>query len=159
MFVILRLKFSVLVLVGVAAALAGATGARADNGTTITVMTRNLYLGADLTPVIAAPTQTAFLLAVAGAYNQGVASDWDGRALRWAEEIAAAKPDLVGLQEAVQWRTQFPSDFAPTPNATTVAADFTNLVVNDLAALGVPYTVAAVDTGYDVEAPGCSRSG
>jgi endonuclease/exonuclease/phosphatase family metal-dependent hydrolase len=117
-------------------------------------MTQNLYFGADLSPVIAAPTPTAFFLAVAGAYNQGVASDWNGRAMQWAKEIAAAKPDLVGLQEAVQWRTQSPSDFSPIPDATTVAADFVNLLVGDLAALGIPYTVAAADTGYDVEGPG-----
>jgi endonuclease/exonuclease/phosphatase family metal-dependent hydrolase len=74
--------------------------------------------------------------------------------MQWAREIAAAKPDLVRLQEAAEWRTQFPSDFSPTPDATTVAADFVNLLVGDLAALGVHYTVAAADTGYDVEAPG-----
>jgi endonuclease/exonuclease/phosphatase family metal-dependent hydrolase len=136
------------------AALAGATGARADSGTTVTVMTQNLYFGADLTPVIQTTTPTGFFAAVTAAYNQGVASDWNGRAMQWANEIAAAKPDLVGLQEAAQWRTQFPSDFSPIPDATTVAADFVNLLVTDLAALGVPYTVAAADTGYDVEAPG-----
>src|SRR5262249_7304557 len=62
--------------------------------------------------------------------------------------------DLVGLQEAAVWRTQVPSDFSSTPDATTVAADLTSLLVDDLATLGVPYTVVAVDTGYDVEAPG-----
>src|SRR5436305_9375706 len=106
------------VMATVVAALAGATAVHADNGTTVTVMTRNLYFGTDLSPVIAAPTQLAFFLAAAGAYNQGVASDWNGRALRWAAEIASAKPDLVGLQEAAQWRTQSPSDFLPTPDAT-----------------------------------------
>src|SRR6266571_4445933 len=98
---------------GVAAVLAGATGARADSGTSVTVMTRNLYFGADLSPVIAATTQQAFFDAVKGAYFQGVASDWSGRAMQWAKEIAAAKPDLVGLQEAAVWRTQFPADFTP----------------------------------------------
>ena len=61
------------VVVGAVALLAGATAARGDNGTTVTVMTRNLYFGADLAPVIGAPTTTEFLLGVAGAYNQGVA--------------------------------------------------------------------------------------
>jgi endonuclease/exonuclease/phosphatase family metal-dependent hydrolase len=151
----------VAVLVAAVAAFGGATSARADSGTTLKVMTQNLYFGADLTPVIQAPNPSAFFAAVAAAYNQGVASDWNGRAMQWAKEIAAAKPDLVGLQEAVQWRTQFPSDFSSRTDATTVAADFTNLLIADLATLGVPYTVAgadtghpAIDTGYDVEAPG-----
>src|SRR5690349_10675160 len=98
-----------LALAAVAAApalLTAAPVARADSGTTVTVMTRNLYFGADLSPVIAAPSLTQFALAVAGAYNQGVASDWNGRAMQWAKEIAAAKPDLVGLQEAVVWSTE-----------------------------------------------------
>jgi endonuclease/exonuclease/phosphatase family metal-dependent hydrolase len=138
----------------VTALFAGATSARADNGTTVTVMTRNLYFGADLTPAITAQSQLAFFLAVAGAYNHAVATDWSGRAQRWAAEIAASKPDLVGLQEAVQWRTQTPADFLPKPDATAVAADFVQLLLADLAALGMPYVVAAQDTGYDIEAPG-----
>src|SRR5260221_2205278 len=153
--------FLVASLVSAVVLFGGATGARADSGTTVTVMTQNLYFGADLTPVIQATSQTAFFAAVTAAYNQGVANDWNSRVMRWAKEIASAKPDLVGLQEAVQWRTQFPSDFSSRLDATTVAADFTSLLIADLAALGVQYTVAgsdsghpAIDTGYDVEAPG-----
>jgi endonuclease/exonuclease/phosphatase family metal-dependent hydrolase len=149
-----RLRIVALVVAALAATLAGAAGVRADDGTTVTVMTRNLYFGADLSPVIAAPNQLAFVSAVARAYNTGLASDWSARAMRWAKEIAAAKPDLVGLQEAVEWKTQFPADFSPKPNATTLVANFVDLLVDDLSALGVPYTAYAPDTGYDVEAPG-----
>src|SRR4051794_38044567 len=59
-------------------ALAGAPGARADSGTTVTVLTQNLYFGADLTPVLQTTSPAAFFGAVATAYNQGVASDWNG---------------------------------------------------------------------------------
>ncbi len=97
------------------AAVAGAQGARADSGTTVTVMTQNLYFGADLTPVVQATSGTAFLAAVAAAYDQGVVSDWTGRAMQWAKEIAAAKPDLVGLQEAAL----FPTRSRPAIPATT----------------------------------------
>jgi endonuclease/exonuclease/phosphatase family metal-dependent hydrolase len=146
--------FVALALSATAVACAGSPGARADSGTTVTVMTQNLYFGADLTPVVSASTLPAFFAAVASAYDEGVASAWNDRAMQWAKEIAAVKPDLVGLQEAAVWRTEFPSDFAPAPDAEAVAADFTQLVLDDLAALGVPYTLAAADTGYDVEAPG-----
>jgi endonuclease/exonuclease/phosphatase family metal-dependent hydrolase len=141
-------------IVAVPAFLTAASSARADSGTTVTVMTRNLYFGADLSPVIAATSPTQFLNAVAGAYNQGVASDWSGRALQWAKEIAAAKPDLVGLQEAVVWRTEVPGSFSNALDANNVVADFTDLLTTDLKSLGVPYNAVSSDDGYDVEGPG-----
>src|SRR3954453_11801019 len=90
------------------AALIGAGHARA--GTVVTVMTRNLYFGTDLTPVVTSQSQSQFFTAVAGAYDEAQASNFSGRLNRVADEIAATQPDLVGLQEAVQWRTQFPAD-------------------------------------------------
>ena len=141
-------------VIAASAFVATASGARTDSGTTVTVMTRNLYFGADLSPVIAATSPTQFVLAAAGAYDQGVASDWNGRAMQWAKEIAASKPDLVGLQEAVVWSTETPANPADGPDADNVVADFTHLLLTDLASLGVPYTSASSDTGYDVEAPG-----
>jgi len=125
----------------------------------ITVMTRNLYFGADLTPVLAAQSQSQLLAAVATAYGQAQATDFAGRADSWAAEIAAARPDLVGLQEAVQWRTQFPADFAPIPDATTDAGDFVQLLLAALAKRGMQYQVASEATGYDVEAPGLFPAG
>jgi endonuclease/exonuclease/phosphatase family metal-dependent hydrolase len=125
----------------------------------ITVMTRNLYQGADLGPVIAAPTQNAFLLAVAAVLNQARATDLRGRMEAIAAEIDEARPDLVGLQEAVLWRTQSPADFSPTPNATNVDADLLKLLLDALAARGLKYDVVAAQDGFDVEAPGLFATG
>lgn len=133
-------------------ALVGAGNARA--ATVVTVMTRNLYLGTDLTPALQAQSQPAFFSAVANAYNEAQASNFAGRMNRVADEIAVTRPDLVGLQEAVQWRTQFPADFLPTPDAATDAGDFLPLLLNALAARGLDYVVASEATGYDLEAPG-----
>ena len=121
---------------------------------TVTVMTRNLYFGADLGPVIAATTQSEFIVRAGAAYTAATATDFAGRASAWADEIQAADPDLIGLQEAVLWRTQTPADFSPTPNATNVVADFPALLVAELASRGLGYDVVALQTGYDVEAPG-----
>jgi endonuclease/exonuclease/phosphatase family metal-dependent hydrolase len=134
-----------------AVALAGAGSAHA--GSLVTVMTRNLYLGTDLTPVIAATNVPSFLTAVKAAYTEAQASNFAGRMGRVADEIAVVRPDLVGLQEAVQWRTG-PPDFLPTPDATTDAGNFVQLLLTALAARGLDYTVASESTGYDVEAPG-----
>jgi endonuclease/exonuclease/phosphatase family metal-dependent hydrolase len=77
-------------------------------------MTRNLFLGADLTPAyraLAAPDGLAGLpAAVAAIFNPGEPpglvqrTDFATRAVALAGEIAAAEPDVIGLQEAAVWR-------------------------------------------------------
>ena len=129
-----------------------ATSQAADRG--LTVMTRNLYFGTDLGPVIASPTQPAFFANVAAALTQARASDFAGRASAWADEIEREQPDLVGLQEAVMWRTQAPTDLSQIPNAATPEADFLDLLLDELDARGLRYEKAASAEGWDVEAPG-----
>ena len=125
----------------------------------ITVMTRNLYQGADLGPVIAAQTQNEFLRAVAAVLNQARATDFRDRMRAIAAEIDEARPDLIGLQEAVLWRTQSPADFSTTPNATNVDADLLQLLLDALAARGLKYEVVVIQDGFDVEAPGLFATG
>ena len=142
------------------AVVAFAVAAGTAKGATVTVMTRNLYFGTDLTPVLTAASPGAFVTAAAAAYNEAEASNLPARMARVADEIAAAgAPDLIGLQEAAQWRTQSPADFSPTPDATTDAGNMLQLLVDALAARGLHYAVAANSTGYDVEGPGLFASG
>jgi hypothetical protein len=122
----------------------------------LTVMTRNLSFGTDLGPIVAATTELEFVTAVATAYTQAQASDFPGRASAWADEIERARPDLIGLQEAVLWRTQTPADFSPTPNATAVEADLVGLLLTELQSRGLKYDVVIAQTGYDIEARVCS---
>lgn len=144
-------------LVGLVAALA-ASPALAGNGPQVTVMTRNLYLGTSLDRVVQAQTVPELLAAVATSYTNAPATDFAGRAAAWASEIAAHEPDLVGLQEAVLWRTGS-ADFSPVPNAVTVAADFLELLLERLEEHGLRYEVVATQAGYDVEAPGLFPTG
>lgn len=113
----------------------------------VRVMTRNLYFGADLTPVITAQTPTAFVIAVTQAYLAAQATDFTGRMQAIAAEIAGAAPLFVGLQEAAIWRTGALGNPAP---ATTVVADFVQLVLDHL---DNQYEVLAVKSGFDAEAP------
>lgn len=143
--------------VAVIAALPAGTARAAVPRPTVTVMTRNLYLGTDLAPVIATvvnPLSTSgdLFTAVGNAYASAEASDFVGRAAAWAGEIALTNPDLIGVQEAVQWRVGPP--FAG--NASTDAGDFVGLLLHALAADGLHYELVpgAESTGYDVEAPG-----
>jgi hypothetical protein len=110
-------------------------------------MTRNLDFGTDLGPIIAATNQLEIVTAVAAAYTQAQATDFPGRAKAWAGEIDRARPDLVGLQEAVLWRTQTPADFSPTPNATTVQTDLVALLLAELRSRGLNYEGVIAQTG------------
>ena len=122
----------------------------------VKVMTRNLYLGASLTGVIGARSLQEVVGNGTVAWSIARASDIPGRMQAIADEIAAAQPDLVGLQEVTLWRTQFPSDAQMTggaPNATTVAYDFLELLLDALAERGEEYVVAATVTNFDAEVP------
>jgi len=86
----------------------------------VTVTSQNLYLGADLMPVILAPTAAEFVAATTQVWATVQANDRGdsaedvlARLDGIADEIASATPDLVGLQEAYTWEVAAPgtSDF------------------------------------------------
>ena len=127
----------------------------------VTVMTRNLYLGADITrPIRATQERTGrdALLALghANAELRRVVeqTDFGVRGPLVAAEIAGARPDLVGLQEVALWRHgPLELDRPGVPDATAVDEDFLTLLLGDLARRGVPYDVVQVQAESDVEAP------
>jgi endonuclease/exonuclease/phosphatase family metal-dependent hydrolase len=115
-------------------------------------MTRNLFLGADLTPAytaLAARGGVAKLPAVvAGIFNPGdppgvvQRTDFPTRAVALADEIEAARPDLIGLQEAAVWRTD-----------EAVAYDHLELLEAELARRGLRYRRVAAKVNGDVALP------
>jgi endonuclease/exonuclease/phosphatase family metal-dependent hydrolase len=102
----------------------------------ITVMTRNQYLGADLTPIIAAPDAAAFNREALAALDQIAANHFPERAFSLALEIALQRPDVVGLQEVFDFRLNGAHGAPPYRDhlADTLQA---------LSLLGQHYTVAA----------------
>ena len=111
-------------LVLLALLLAGAPAAANQGGQQLTVMTRNLYLGAALEPLFPQPpidTTEELVAAATQVWHQVLATDFATRAEALAEEIAAERPMLVGLQEVTLYRVD-PLD--PTTEATTVRLDF-----------------------------------
>jgi endonuclease/exonuclease/phosphatase family metal-dependent hydrolase len=120
--------------------------APAAHAADVKVMTRNLYLGADLIPLATTPAGAPFQQA-AGKLVDGVdATDPAARMKLVAGEIAKAKPDLVGLQEVSLWRT------GANP-AATVRYDYTATILQELARRGAHYKVVTAQKGFNVEAP------
>ncbi|MCC7137353.1 MAG: endonuclease/exonuclease/phosphatase family protein [Planctomycetes bacterium] len=148
----------------VAAGLPGCGGGGASRDPReLRVMTRNLYLGAELGPVIEAVAggdPDGIVLATSEAFAAVVATDFPTRAEAIADEIVAASPDVVGLQEAALWRVQSPSDtLDPSPtSATDVAYDFVALLLDALARRGLDFVVVAEAVEADVELPALDES-
>jgi len=134
-------------------------------GTPITVMTRNIYLGGDITRPLRATSglSGAAALVAFGNANHELRSvvdqtDFPARSKLLAREIAATEPDLIGLQEVAMWRSG-PLELAPpfdkvgVANATTIDYDFLAILLADLAAIGEPYVAVSVQQESDVEGP------
>ena len=90
------------------AALAVPTAAHAKSGPKITVMTRNVFLGADLSPAIGAPGLPQAFDGAGQIWNEMQSTRFAERAAPLAREIKRSKADLVGLQEVALWRKQTP---------------------------------------------------
>lgn len=131
------------------------------HGHVVRVMTRNLYLGADLAPAIGAPDLPSFVAGTGAVLRQVTATNFPVRAKGLAAEIRAAKPDLVGLQEVALWRTGPPS-LAPLlggpKTATTVRYDFLELLLAELNDCHDRYIPVVVEDELDFEAPADENS-
>jgi endonuclease/exonuclease/phosphatase family metal-dependent hydrolase len=114
------------------------------------VMTRNLYLGTDFDEIFAAQTPEELVAEVAEAYTEVGQSLPAERIAGVADEIQAAAPELVGLQEVALWRIGAPFDPSPAENVTY---DFLQLLLDELAARGLNYAPVAVKTNFDAEVP------
>lgn len=101
----------------------------------LTVMTRNLFVGGDILAPLVSPDPIA---AAAQVWEDIQASDFPLRAQGIAAEIAAARPDVVGLQEVYAF---VEVDLATGEVTKTI--DFLAELQDALAALGQDYEVAA----------------
>jgi endonuclease/exonuclease/phosphatase family metal-dependent hydrolase len=128
---------------------------------TVSVMTRNIYLGGNINrPIRAAVDRTGRegILALGHANHElrevVTRTDFATRSRLLAAEIAAARPDLIGLQEVGLWRRgPMQLDRVGRPDATQVDLDFLDMLLADLANSGARYEVVHVQQLSDVEAP------
>lgn len=117
----------------------------------ITVMTRNLYLGADvgvamdLIPNLPAAAQ--FM------WDQVKVTDFNKRAPRLAAEVIAASPDVIGIQEATIWFCK-----KNLWSKRVEVFNFTEQFLKATKAQGKEYVLAtksgktALNTGYSISA-------
>jgi endonuclease/exonuclease/phosphatase family metal-dependent hydrolase len=119
-------------------------------------MTRNLYLGADIFRVAQAaqdnPETVPFV--VADVFQTVLNTNFAERAEAIADEIASAKPQVIGLQEVSTFYIQTPGDFIfGNPNeADDLVIDFYTVLDAALKARGMYYDAFTV-TNADVELP------
>jgi endonuclease/exonuclease/phosphatase family metal-dependent hydrolase len=151
-----RISLSVLAIAFAGRLVAAEPPENANNRKTVTVMTINLYYGADLAPAIlaiASGDPNAIVAAVSEAFGKAQFTDFRARAEGLAREIEAAQPDLIGLQEVTTWRSQTPADFVQG-NAEHVEYDFLAILHAALEAEGLHYATVAREIGLDAELPG-----
>jgi endonuclease/exonuclease/phosphatase family metal-dependent hydrolase len=147
----LPLKRASLALVVVSLFAAAAASARElKTPVTVTVMSRNLYLGTNLDAIVKARSLEEALTAVAAGWAQVQANDFPTRARAIAREIATVKPDFVGFQEATLYRTQAPPALT---RATHVELDYVQELRKALAARKLKYRFAVIGAWTDAQLP------
>ena len=137
----------------------------------VKVMTRNLYLGADVFKVVTAARNPNpdlggldVPIAVAELFQTVQYTNFPERAEAIAREIWLTRPHLIGLQEVSSWYTQSPSDFfeyssgIPLPDPDQEPAgdpvyDYLAILLEALAKRGLHYEVAVSVENADLELP------
>ncbi len=136
-----------LVLFGLVLFSSEALTAAVQNQAAVAIMTQNMDAGTDLSFVVALGAPDGVDLTLA----EIQASRIPERADLIAAQIAAERPDMVGLQEVTLWR------IGPTPEtATQILYDQLELLLSALASRGVAYEVVAVNRLTDLALPGSS---
>jgi endonuclease/exonuclease/phosphatase family metal-dependent hydrolase len=135
----------------------------------VRVMSRNVFLGADLGPGTSATSIQELVNAAGQILHQVDQNDFRIRAQVLAREILNQNPDLVGLQEAALWRkapcTDNPLDFTATQ--LRKGGDFLGLLMKELNKDGLKYRNVIAEPEFDFQvwanldgnestsAPGC----
>jgi hypothetical protein len=134
------------IVIGLLLILSSALPARASGLGSIKVMTRNQYLGADLTPVILAQTPEAFIQAATAALHQIAANDFPRRAKALAKEVLLTQPDVIGLQEVFDFELNGQNSGLPFIDHLTTTMDA-------FSSIGLHYVVAGTVDNLDVTLP------
>src|SRR5918993_936115 len=122
--------------------------------TNVNVMTRNLYLGADIISLATASDRNDFEQKAAALFQTVQKTDFNARAALIADEIKKHKPDLIGMQEVALWRkgADGVKDGSQTP-ATEVVYDWLAILDAELKERKLKYKGVRKQTEFDFEGP------
>jgi len=123
----------------------------------LTTMTYNLYQGTNLQDVLRSTTTTQLANAVATDFSHVITNNFPERALAIASEVAATRPDLIGLQEVSLWRTSPISTKCPASAATTI--DYLHILLSALTSKGLHYSIVVAPNNFDFHSPGLFSCG
>ena len=128
----LRLMFALSLLALAAPAAADAAKRKPAK---LNVMTRNIYLGGDISKPIGSTSNAEFASKNSEVWRNVRKTDFPARAKLLAKEIRSTKPDVIGLQEVALWRKSpdGASDGQQTAS-TIVVYDFLALLQAELRA-------------------------
>ena len=118
----------------------------------LTVMTYNVYVGANMESLLRTTNLVEVPGAVAEVYAAFQATDFPGRAAGIASAIKANQPHIIGLQEISLLRLK-PGRPTHRRPAEEVVLDFLEILMDALHAEGLNYQVAAKVQNFDVEMP------
>ncbi len=114
-------------------------------------MSRNLYLGADIIKLVGAPDLAGEQQQVQALHQVVDQTNYPLRVQALAREIAARKPDVIGLQEVARYYKT--PDGAFDQPATIVLYDWLDLLQKQLTQLKQPYRVVVEQTELDITVP------
>lgn len=124
-------------------------GKLASQNVLLSIMTWNIYVGADLIPLISAtPEQIPRL--VTEVFRKLLATNFLERAKAIARQIIIKKPDIIGLQEAALW------ELIPRYSHRLVFS-FVHILLCELKHRGLRYKVVAQNKNSEAVLPSSSR--
>jgi endonuclease/exonuclease/phosphatase family metal-dependent hydrolase len=122
---------------------ASLSSARKGDATSLRVLSRNLYLGADINHVLSNPETGPDI-----AWAEIEYTDYPARAAVLAREIADRVPHLVGLQEVTRYTLIDPATSAPV-----LVMDWLDILLQYLHAYGAPYEVVTRAANFQTILP------
>jgi endonuclease/exonuclease/phosphatase family metal-dependent hydrolase len=122
----------------------------AAEAATVSVMTRNMYVGANILPLATSAPGEEFESAATRILREVDSTEPDARMKVMAAEIVRADVDFVNIQEASAWYTGPKNDPAKAP---WTRWDYLATLKRELRALGRPYYVVTSDRPLDAEGP------